>query len=197
MSPKLLNILLVLTIVILYYGYLNPMYTGQAGLVWTPESSIGALQAQNIQYINTFNQIDFVKHGAELLNKDYLAIDDETKKKVNKMLPNSIDPLKLRDEVISVSNRTGVPLVGLSIEPYTGLGIPGGMGAYRISFNMNMKYSAFKEFMTEYQKSIRVFSISTLAVTRRTSTEYDKDLSLEDNQEILDFSVVTRVLFLR
>jgi hypothetical protein len=116
MSPKLLNILLIALPAVLFYGYLMPYYTGEGGLVWTPEKSIKTLQVENVLFANTLKQTGIIKDAAEKFEKDYNSFDADTKQKISTMLPDTIDPVKLRNEVINIAAKTGVAISGLKVE---------------------------------------------------------------------------------
>ena len=146
MSPKLLNVFLVLIPTVLYYGVISPLYTGEAGLIWTPESSIATLKAQNVQYANTINQISLVEQGVTTLNKEYASLDQSILDKTAIMLPDTIqDQVKLRNEILNIANKSGVALngVSLTIDPKNRDQY---VGNYIISFTFKARYAVFKKF---------------------------------------------------
>ncbi len=191
MSPKLLNILLIVTSAVLYIGYLKPMYTGTPGIVWTPEKSLSALKNENVQYANAINQIELIRREAEKINKEYEAIDKEVVTKAELFLPNAIDPLKLRNDVISIASKSGIAISGLTVTQDTRDSF------YKVSFAMKTRYSLFKNFIQNYEKSTRVFSLSVLTIARFKDEE-NKNLTLseiEDNEGKLNIRVESRVYY--
>lgn len=170
MSPKLFNILLILIPVSLYFGYIDPFYNGVQGLVWTPERSLNVLKLQNVQHVNALAQIDLIQRESELLQKNYKAIDPAVIEKINNLLPDSIDPVKLRNDVTSIAAEYGIALTGLTVTS--------GVGFYKVSFNLKSKYLPFKSFMEKYEKSTRMFVLSSLSIDRpdvSTSNENKED----------------------
>ena len=199
MSPKLLNILLVLTPLVLYYGYLDPMYTGAPGFIWTPESSIFALQSRNVQYANSLNQIDLIEQEVGKLYKDYQSIDVDAKTKVSTLLPDTLDPIKLRNEVVSIANRSGVAITGLQVTPDTKIQSKDTKG-YLISFSFKSHYSVAKALMENYEKSMRLYLLDSVAIQRvdkKTTDNSPTQSGPIDDNETLTTAVIFRVYYLK
>lgn len=189
MSPKLFNILLIMIPVALYYGYIDPMYNGTPGLVWTFDKSIPALKSQNVQYVNSIGQIDLIQETSNSLNKDYKAIDPKIIEKVNILLPRSIDPIKLRNDIVSIASKSGVAISGLQVE------LDQSDQSYRIAFGVKARYSLFKIFMDNYEKSTRMFILKGLKITHpEAATVTEKDVQDDDNSK-LNISVTSKVYF--
>ena len=115
MSPKLLTILLILLPVTLYLGYVSPMYSGNPGLIWTPERSLPVLKSTNVLLSQSLNQIDIVQREADSISKEYSVIDPQLIATTTLLLPDSIDPIKLRNEVLNIGNKSGIAISDLAI----------------------------------------------------------------------------------
>jgi hypothetical protein len=195
MSPKLLNILLVLIPVILYYGVFDPLYTGNQGLIWTPESSIAGLQAKNVQYENTYNLISKVEKDMKKINNDYISIPEATTTKVMEMLPDEIDPVRLRNEVISIADKAGVPISGVKIAEDNRVGVPG-VGAYTITFEVETKYKELKNLLEMYDKNTRFYNIDSLRITRADPKGLSAQELLLFDKEKLQAGISYKVYYL-
>ncbi len=196
MSPKLLNLLLVLIPVVLYYAYLDPMYSGTQGLIWTPESSITVLQATNVQYENTKNQVALIQRGVESINKDYTTIPQETIDRANLLLPDAIDKINLRKEVIAIADKAGVALNGVTVLDDTKNQNPV-TGSYLVNFSIKARYPVFKALMESYERSTRVFMIDTVTIKKLEGKDLEKDTPLVDNQDKLSCNVTFKVTYLK
>ncbi len=194
MSTKLLNFLLIVLPTVLYFGYISPYYTGSGGFVWTPENSIKNLQILNVQYTNTLNQIGLINDAAESLNKDYHSVDKDMIRNIMIMLPDDIDTVKLRNEVLQIGSSVGVAINNIKIEKDTRSDKR--FNFYRISFDIKTKYSTFKKFMEEYEKNKRVFSLEKATISRPIRDEDDKTFKAED-ADILNIAIVSRVYFMK
>ena len=196
MSPKLLNILLILIPVVLYYAYLDPMYSGSPGLIWTPEKSISILQATNVQYENTAKQVDLIKESVSRINKDYTAIPQDVIDRASILLPDSIDKINLRKEVVAIADKAGVALNGVTVtdDPKNQSTV---VGAYLVNFTVKVRYPIFKALMESYERSTRVFMIETVSIKKLEAKELEKEASLIDNQDKLNCIVSFRVTYLK
>ena len=197
MSPKMLNILLILIPVFLYYGVFVPLYNGGTGIFWTPEYTIGALQSQNVSYANALNQVNSVVSGIKKINDDYVAIPQETKDKITVMLPDSLDKVKLRNEVDAIANKAGVALGSVAVaDDPASLRANKDIGAYIVSFTVRSRYPAFKNLMEQYEKNLRFYNINTISIKRPTDGGVGQPGVFSD-KEALAILVSFRVYYLK
>jgi hypothetical protein len=197
MSPKLLNILLIILPVSLYFGYIDPAYTGAPGLIWTPEASIVALQSQKVQHENALDQINLVESEVNKTYKDYLSLDKEIKEKVEIMLPDSIDQFKLRNEVTSIANKTGVAIGGLKVTEMSRFKNPN-VGGYKISFSVKCNYAALKNLTESYETNKRFFTIDTIGISHYVKKDENGQIIMgSENEDMLDSVISYNVYYLR
>lgn len=160
MSPKLLKLLLLVLTFTIYYLVISPLYTGK-GALWQPEKSIGALRDLNAQYDQTLSQADDLYKQAEQLRREYAAIDETSKQKMLKMVPKSIDPVRLLSELNIIAAASGISLGGVSYsDTAKEINLAGG---YQLSFTIKTSYQKFKEFMSNYENSLRLFTLHSVA----------------------------------
>lgn len=199
MSPKLLNLLFALLPVSLYYGYIEPVYTGNQGLVWTPQTSILVLKAQNEQYKSAADQAALVTTEIDKVNKTYLDLNADIKNKIIMMLPDSIDQFKLRNEVTSIANKKGIAISNLKVTEAVRIKNPSVIGGYKISFNMKGNYATIKSLLEEYEKSTRFFVIESLSITHHVKKD-GNGIEIADSavtEDMLDGEIVFNVYYLK
>jgi hypothetical protein len=196
MSPKLLNILLILFPVALYLGYIDPVYSGTPGLVWTPESSIFALQSQKIQYENSIAQVDLIESEMTKINKSYLDLNKDIKTKVETMLPDNLDPFKIRNEVTSIANKNGLAVSGLKVVDVSRTKDPK-IGGYKIMFSVKSNYVSLKKLVEEYEKSLRFFVVESVTISHSIKKDEGGNIVNNDNDDTLDTSISFEVYYLR
>lgn len=196
MSPKLFNILLVLTPLVLYFGYLSPMYEGVPGFVWTPESNINTLKSQNVQYSNALNQVDFVSKEMDKINKDYNTVDPAIKEKVILLLPDSIDPIKIRNEVVAIANESGVALNGLQVISSAKIQTKE-IGTYTVSFTILAHYPVFKKLIENFEKSTRLFVLDSIIINHPEKVNDKGAPSGINDNEVLNFVVTYSINYLK
>lgn len=193
MSPKLLNFLLVILPVVLYYGYIDPMYNGGTGLIWAPEANIQVLKSVNVQYEDAFKQINDLDREVKKINTNYENLDPAIKDKVAMMLPDSIDPVKLRNEVISIANKSNVAISGLKVTE-TNKTPSANLGVYTVSFSVKSHYPPLKELLAAYERSMRFFVLNNVSIDKWTKRNESTEV---DDIEMLSSSVAFNVYYLR
>jgi len=194
MSPKILNILLILIPVVLYYGFFEPIYDGTVGYGWAPESTISSLQSQNASYASALNQVSNVETGIEKVYKLYQLITPDVIATTSLLLPDSIDPIKLKNEVMSIADKAGVAIStpGITLDPRT-VGKP--VQAYIVIFSFKARYPKLKEFMEDYQKNLRFYALDSLTIKRQVNVDAG-DSKRTFDKEALDVTVQFRVRYL-
>lgn len=156
MSKNLLSLLLAVASFAVYYLLINPLYTG-AGSVWQPEYSVESLQSLNKEYDVTLEQVNGLKAQANTLRTDYEKITDDQKQKMKLMVPDSVDKVRLLDEVSTMMQEAGFASQSLNVAESGGQ-IPG----YNISFNVKSNYDDFKSLMEVFEKSLRLYSVQSV-----------------------------------
>lgn len=198
MSPKLFNILLVLTLLVLYFGFLQPMYTGNPGIIWTPENSIPSLKSQNVLYSNTLNQVELVRTSIEKINTDYKNISPELRSKVTVMLPDTIDPIRLRNEVTTIADKAGLALTGLNVttDPKN---TSKETNSFIVSFSFKGRYPVFKKLMEAFERNLRFYTVESVIIQRQDKKDdsITDPAALADDAEKLFISVVFKVYYLK
>lgn len=199
MSPKLLNILLILVPSLLYLGYIHPIYTGEPGLVWAPEKNIFVMKSLNVQYQNSLNQISLIQNQMDQLTKDYNAVDEETRKKVTMMLPDTLDPIKLRSEVAAIADRAGVAITDLTVTPVksTAKNVGQKVDGYKVSFSVKSHYPSIKNLIAKYETSLRFFLLESVSIDKIVRKIDDKSELSQDDGETLISIVSFNVYYLK
>ncbi len=161
MSKNLLNLLLIVTVFAMYYLVISPIYTGVGG-VWQPGESIQTLRDMNVQYDETLAQADGLYNQAQTLRAQYANISPDQKEKMEFMVPNSIDKIRLLDEVDGIGRETGLAFDSLAYSEGSA-NTSSGLGSAGISFAVKTSYPKFKELMDNFEKSLRLFSIQSVS----------------------------------
>jgi hypothetical protein len=194
MSPTNLNILFAVLSVALYIGYIDPMTSSGPGYVWTPERSISQLKTSNIEYGGALAQLDLIEKEIAKVDTSYRTINPEDKKKIGIMLADSVDQVKVRNEIVSMAAKKGIALTSLNVEEDKNFS-SSQYGSYKVSFGMKVRYPTFKQFMENYEKSMRFFVLDGLTIARQDNAE-DSSVKIED-EEALIIAVTSRVYYLK
>jgi hypothetical protein len=200
MSPKLLNVLLFLVPLVLYYAYIDPMVSGTPGLVWTPDHSIPLLQTEYAQNSDALNQMETISLALKNIDKDYKALSDDDKEKVMIMLPDDIEQIKIQSEIRAIADATNVPVSAIKISQDS-KNSTAGLGAYAISFTINAKYPDIKNFLELYEKSWRFYNLDSISIKQQDPKDLERiggaAAVAKFDKEILSMALTSRVFFLR
>lgn len=183
MSPKLLNILLAALSFVLYYVVISPLWTG-TGSVWSPENGVAALRASEMNYQDTVNQAQNLFNQGKELRSQYEAVDADAKAKMNVMVPAKIDQIGLLSEVDAIASQSGIALS--NVTAIEGVSADKDRGVYDIGFTVNTNYGKFKDFMRNYETSLRLFTLQSV-----TFDAPDKP------DDLIKFKVVLRTYYLK
>jgi hypothetical protein len=172
MSPKSLNILLILTSFVLYFYVVKPLYTGANSGVWTPgEDSIQGLIAKKERYENTSRVVDDLIKKANKFKEEYEAFDAETLQNMSIMVPDSVNNLKLLSEMTKIARDNNLVI--------DGLGIRDKGGEYSVSFSMSATYQQFKELIKFYERSKRLLALQSVTFNPPKNEHDDAKFILE------------------
>lgn len=194
MSPKLLNILFIILPVVLYYGYLEPKYLGTPGFLFPVGQSISSLQIEKVKYETALSGADLVEEKIKSITGEYKKIPEEQKQKIEKLLPDTVDPIKLRNEVKYIGNMVGVDIPNVSVVPGVADQTSSFVGFYTISFTIKGRYFILKNFIKAYEKNMRVFFLESAEIKKYKSQERGESVS---DPGLLQMSIRAKVYYLK
>jgi hypothetical protein len=138
----------------MYYLLIGPLYTGESTGVWAPSTNVKTLIAQRDEYDSTLQGIKPIIKEAKDLKALYEGIDDDTKRRLTIMVPDSINEIKLYAELARIAGESGIPAeLG---------GKEKGSGEYGVSLTVLTNYEGFKKFITNYERSMRLFTLDSV-----------------------------------
>lgn len=161
MSKGLLKTFLLLATFSVYYLVMKPLYTGAGGVI-QPEQSIVTLQNLNKQHDDTLSQAESLVKKARDLQQNYNNISDKDKQDMSVMVPDSMDQIRLLNEVRNLGQDAGFDLANLT---YANGTISNSRSSASISFAVKTTYPRFKELMANFEKSKRLYSIQDISFT--------------------------------
>lgn len=158
MKPRDLNILLIAASMALYYLIISPLYSGGTSLLFAEGQDITTLTKTRDTYDKTIEEVPRLIALGQNLKKGYDSIQEEDRKKILTMVPVSVDDIKLLSEITNIGAESGVILEGMGIKDM-------GAGEYSVSFNVSTTYTNFKNIMTFWEKSMRLFTLQSVTFT--------------------------------
>lgn len=142
----------------LFYVYVNPTY-----------EEITALRAEKAEYDEALNNSQKVQDARDELLQKYNGFAPNDLKRLEKLLPNYVDNIRLIIEIDGVASRYNMILknVQISVPPAEGgvsnQALPADTSPYgtiEFSFEVSGPYEAYRSFIKDLEYSLRIIDIT-------------------------------------
>ncbi len=175
----IISILGLIVSVWMFFGYIDPAYQTNKELNAQKASYASALESAN----------QFEQEKIALVSK-YNSMDPVELDRLNTLLPDSVDAVRLIIEVNSIANRYGMSIKDTKVEGSensTGGSVaavapdPNAQKFETLSFNfsVNGPYTNFISFLGDLEKNLRVVDISGLSVKPLKGNFYQYDFKVK------------------
>lgn len=171
MSPKTLNIFLMISSVMLYNYVINPLYSGATSPLFEPDQDIKKLVEKRDTYSKTIEAFPGIVDEATTMQAQYDSIQEVDRKKILTMVPVSVNDVKLMSELTNIGVDSGVPI--------DGMGIKDKGGYYSVSFSVMTTYTNFKKIMTYWENSMRLFTLQSVSFSPGKTEEEEIKFTVE------------------
>ncbi len=175
------SILLIVAAIAIFVMYTNPQY-----------ADIKVLQSQAADYNKALDQSKTLLAERDNLSKVYNQISPDSLDKLNKMVPSSVDNIRLVIDINGIAARRGLALKNISVDKadsaktVSTLGPnASGYGSINLSFDVTAPYGTFIDLMKDLEQSLRLVDVNSVSFT---ST---------DKGDTYDYSVSVRTYWLK
>jgi Tfp pilus assembly protein PilO len=162
-------------------------------------AEVNAVRAINEQYISAISNADQLVKVRDKVLKDYNAIDETDRERLDKIVPNTVDNIRLVIDLNSVGLRHGFSLRNIKAAAGTS-GSSGSSASQRpstvtatrdggistptldtvsISFSVSAPYQQFIEFMRDLEANLRIMDLTHLTVAANSTGTYDFGVELK------------------
>lgn len=176
-------IVLIIISLTAFFGYVNPNYRGQN--LSNGKVSILALQAEDAQYKKALNDAASIRATRTALQDTKNAFDPVQIEKLEKLLPDNIDNIKLVIDIKNIAENRNLTLKNIKLDT-AAKSSPDKIGADNnkygtvgLSFSVSASYDNFHNFLTDLEKSLRLVDITDLAVMGNDTGIYDFSVGLK------------------
>lgn len=172
-------IILILASIGLFFGYINPTYTGVTGAINTADKSIQELRVEENGYkeaLNKTREIELVRNG---LLARFNDLKESDKEKITKLLPDHIDSVRLIIDINNIAAEYGMSLSNIILTasgvlptPKTGMSASAATfvgpderqyDSIKLGFTITGTYENFIQFLKEIEESLRLVDVTSLA----------------------------------
>ncbi len=167
-----ISIVLIIASVGLFFGYVNPTYGALTGNPELKDRSIYELKEEKAQYVDALNKTKEIEQVRTGLLEEYTRIPIESRDRLEKLLPDHIDSVRLIIDVNNIASQYEMTLKNISL---TGLDSgtadarslaigPGGerFKAVGLKFSVTGSYEDFRSFIHDLEQSLRIVDIETV-----------------------------------
>lgn len=176
-------LILIIISLAIFFGYVDPNYRGTD--LGADNRSIQSLLAEDGQYQEALNNTITIRDKRTKLQDKINSLNPDSLAKLEKLLPDNIDNIKLVIDMNNVAKIRGLSLKNIKLD--TALKAePDRLGADNnkyatvgLSFSVNASYDNFQNFLHDLEQSLRLVDISDLSVTANNSGLYEFSVSLK------------------
>ncbi len=176
-------IILIIISIGTFFMYTDPVYRGDA--VSYGAASIKNLQTEDEQYQKALNNTGAIKDKKQALETKKDSFSSDNLERLNKLLPDNIDNIKLIIDMTNIANQHNLTLKGARLDTNAKID-PNKLGAdtskygtVGISFSVSATYEKFQDFLADLEKSLRLVEITDLSVSGNNTGLYDFSVGLK------------------
>ncbi len=170
-------LILIAVAIVFFFWYINPTYT-----------DVGLLRETAGQYEAAIARAQEVGIKRDDLVNRYNTVDSVNLNKLQKILPDQVDSVKLAVDINSLASKYGSSISDIKVadDPQLdqslasgGTGTGNAYSAVSMSFTVKMTYENFLKFLADIEQSLRVTDISGVAfdaVDQTTLYQYGVNL---------------------
>lgn len=176
-------IILIIISIAVFFGYIDPNYRGTD--LSGGRRSIQSLQAEDGEYQTALNNTTEIRKKREALVVKRGEINPNDLTKLEKLLPDNVDNIKLVIDMNQIAQNHTLTLknIKLNTSPTADpnkLGQDNSKyGTVSLSFTVSSSYDNFQNFLTDLEKSLRLVDITDLSVTGNETGVYDFSVGLK------------------
>lgn len=174
---NIVSIILILASIGLFFGYIDPTYSGAGG--------IKDLQAQKADYDKALDNSKALQAERDKLLQKFNSLDQTDKDKLVKLLPDNIDNVRLIIDIDNIARTHGMRIrnfttdtgdkketIGKDTAPY---------GTLTLTFSTTASYPVFLQFLSDLEHSLRIINVTGIQFTPGTATGpiYDYDVTVQ------------------
>jgi Tfp pilus assembly protein PilO len=166
------------------------------GIYFTVTKSIivqaKAVKKVNDQYTSAIKNAEQLIKVREQVLKSYNSITAEDRERLEKMLPGTVDNIRLVIDLTNIGTKHGMNLKNVQATPATQVtNVPRAarppegtiptptLDSVTVSFSVTAPYLEFISFLQDIESNLRIMDISKLSVTATETGQYDFQVELK------------------
>lgn len=152
---------------------------------------VKAIRAVNAEYIQAISNADELIKVRDQVLANYNAFSAEDRDRLNKIVPDTVDNIRLIIDLNNVASRRGVTLQNVKAgtegeSPTTVVRVSDDasyiptpiLDTVDVSFNVSAPYTQFIAFMRDLESNLRIMDLKSLTISADDSGTYDFGVEL-------------------
>ena len=181
----IIPIILILSSFAVFFGYIDPNYKGTANDGGDYQKyGVLSLQTEKANYldISSSSQRNIEKKTELALKKDTISM--ENTKKLERLLPNNVDNVRLINEISKIAEKRNLTVKNVTVgdmsKTTTDTIGPDNTsyGTLSMKFTVNSSYPHFLGFLKELESNLRLLDVTNISFVSTESGFYDFSVSL-------------------
>ena len=181
----ILPIILIASSIAVFFGYVDPNYKGSSAQSNTDYSKAGVvfLQSELTKYNDILNSSTKIISQRDSLVAKKNTINETDKARLERLLPNNIDNIRLIIEISKIAEGKGLSVKNVSVgdmtkNTSTGIGPDNSpYGTMTLKFTVNSSYGNFINFLQDLENNLRLLDITEISFNTTDSGFYDFNVS--------------------
>jgi Tfp pilus assembly protein PilO len=174
---NLISIFLILVSIGVFFGYVSPTYSAVTGNIELKDQSIRELKEEEGRYIDALNKTKEIEQARTGLLEEFARMPENGRERLEKLLPDHIDSVRLIIDVNNISAQYGMALKNISLtefEPSNAATASLSLGpaterfkSVGLKFSVEGAYDNFRSFLRDLEQSLRLVDIETISFSSR------------------------------
>lgn len=183
---NIISVILILVSVGLFFGYINPTYQGATGSTVLAGKSVKELQVERERYTDALTKAREIELARTGLLEKYNAIAPEDKEKLQKLLPDHVDSVRLILDINTIAAQYGMTLKNITLtDAGEKSGKDEGLGPRDIrevpiefKFSVSGTYDTLRSFLSDVERSLRLIDLRSLSFVASQSGPYEYTMTI-------------------
>lgn len=209
-----MSIIFILAALGLTFGYTNPKYSAAHIAGDLNRKSVKELQAEKLKYEAALVKTAEIEEARQGLLTKYNTVTKEDRERLLKIVPDTIDSVRLIIDVNNIAAGYGMSLSDISLTEQQTVStrkdgaaagsnlttLPSRSSSYVVfSFSVQGSYGNLISFLSSMEKSLRILDITDVSIdsVEKTGTEGNVKLKVSKGEPTYSMKVTTRAYYLK
>jgi Tfp pilus assembly protein PilO len=178
---KIVPIIFLVTSGLLFFFVIDPMYNGKG----SDDLGIKGILQEKAAYDDVLSRARDLQSKRDELRARYNSISAADKTRLEQLLPDTLDNVKLVLDIDRIASRQGLRIKNIAVNSSAGVEknsiIPDekGYGTATITFSISAPYDVFLSFLGDLEDGLRLIDITTLGINPKDPKAFDYSVTFK------------------